>query len=115
MKILVVDNKKEQRKQIGKFLKEHGHNVVFATNGDTAKTRIRQYWLNLVITATSMPFASGPEVAMFTQTRRKRRRPVVIGMSDNKEDREFYEYFWQTNEPMEKLLEIIKKVCAKSS
>jgi len=113
MKIMLVDDKLKRRQEIGKILKDNGYRVVFATNGQTALSLLKWHWVNMVLTDTNMPSMTGSELAAKIALMRKR-QPIVIGMSNREENRQLYQHFWNKNEPIEKLLELIVKLTSKS-
>jgi len=113
MKILLVDDTAKRRKQIGVLLKKEGYQVIYATNGDTALTRLSKHLIDLVLTDTKMPLLCGP--ALVDEIKKTKHKNVpIIGMSNRPESRVLYQYFWDKNEPEEILLGLIKKLLAKS-
>jgi len=107
MRILLVDDKDYQRKQIGDLLKQAGYEIIFAKNGNTGLTRLKKHSIDLVITDTKMPLLDGP--AMVAEIKKSKYRDVpIIGMSSREQSRQLYENFWQKNEPIEILLNLIK-------
>ena len=61
MKILVVDDSKVIRLSVGTYLKENGHSVTEAEDGQVALTLLKKMHggFDLVITDLNMPFKTG--------------------------------------------------------
>lgn len=59
MKILVVDDQKDNRQLLEAFLTEYGHQVVQAANGKEALDQLRNQHFNLVISDILMPGMDG--------------------------------------------------------
>jgi len=109
MQILVVDDKTERRKEIGKLLKDQGYKVVTASDGFVALTKLKHHKrIALVLTDTKMPCLNGPELVEELTPRYP--KLLVIGMSNREESRSLFKHFWNKNEDPEILFNLITKL-----
>ncbi|MEO5358779.1 MAG: response regulator [Nitrospirae bacterium YQR-1] len=61
MKILVVDDDIPSQRILGKYLKKHGYDTIFATNGVDAIEILAKDSITMIITGLNMPIMGGIE------------------------------------------------------
>ena len=60
--ILVVDDHRDIRDLVGRYLQEHGLRVLLADGGDAVKRQLRQHSIDLVVLDIMMPDLDGYQV-----------------------------------------------------
>ncbi len=111
MKILVASGNLEDRISIKEFLTSHGHKVLLATEGFSALDKLRVIKFDLLLTDTKMPCLNGPE--LIEDMKERKMKITVIGMSESREDKKYYDHFWCKDEQKTKLQKLISEVTAK--
>ncbi|MCX6744798.1 MAG: response regulator [Candidatus Parcubacteria bacterium] len=113
MKILIVDDSVTHRSHLSYVFGTYHHKILRAKNGKTAITQFKRYKPDLVIIDTKMPIMDGP--TLVAEIKAIDPRALIIGMAMTEDGRQYYEYFWRKDEPIEKLICLGLNLLAKKS
>ena len=81
LRIIVADDDRDSVLTLMMILRDEGHEVLGAYNGEQVLWALRKFHADAVLLDIAMPGVSGWEIARGIKRRYKRRAPLLIGIS----------------------------------